>query len=118
MADLQLQDYPQARVIRLSMDHLTASNAVSVLAQVRVAGEGATALIVDLSELEFMDSTAIGELVMLTRRLREAQRPYCLAGLRPPLMALARLMRLERALAFCDSVDTALARFASPAAED
>lgn len=117
MDDLQLQDFPQARVIHLSMGELTASNAATVLARVRTAGEGAPALIVDLGELEFMDSTAIGELVVLTRRLREAGLPYCLAELRPPLMALARLMRLERVLAFCDSVDTALAGFESPAAK-
>ncbi|MBK5969432.1 MULTISPECIES: STAS domain-containing protein [Thiorhodovibrio] len=115
MDDLQRKDYPQARVIRLNMGRLTASSAAKVLARVRAAGEGAPALIVDLSEVEFMDSTAIGELVVLTRRLREAGQPYCLAELRPPLMSLARLMRLERALAFCDSVDTALASFAKPA---
>ncbi|MBK1649291.1 STAS domain-containing protein [Rhabdochromatium marinum] len=114
MDDLQLQDYPQARVIRLNLGRLTASSAAKVLTRVLTAGAGAPALIIDLSAVEFMDSTAIGELVVLTRRLREAKRPYCLAELRPPLMSLARLMRLERALAFCDSVQSALTRFEQP----
>lgn len=57
---------------------------VSKLRSALAALDGTTTpVVIDLTEVGFMDSTGLSAIIMGYRRAKELQRPYCLAGLRP-----------------------------------
>lgn len=95
---------------------------LGVVAQVDVAldqvlRDGFTLLVVDLSQLEFCDSSGLGALLRATRRLQEAGGRCLVAGARGPVQRLLSLTSMERVLALAPDVGPALAEL-HRAAED
>lgn len=66
-------------------------------------------LIVNLAEVEFLDSSAIGTLVDLTKQARDAGGDLWLTNVPSPVERVLSLLRLEQFFAICDDVETALA---------
>lgn len=66
-------------------------------------------LIVNLADVEFLDSSAIGTLVALTKQARDAGGNLWLTNVPSPVERVLSLLRLEQFFAICDDVDTALA---------
>lgn len=66
-------------------------------------------LIVNLADVEFLDSSVIGTLVALTKQARDAGGDLWLTNVPSSIERVLSLLRLEQFLAICDDVDTALA---------
>jgi anti-sigma B factor antagonist len=77
---------------------------------VRVIDDGATALVLDLADVAFMDSTGLGVLVVLHHRLRER---FVVAAVPPTVLRLLESTRFTSVLHVTDSVTTALAALRS-----
>lgn len=65
-------------------------------------------LIVNLAQVEFLDSAAIGTLVALTKRARDAGGEVWLAEVPEHILRVFTLLRLEQLFAFCANVEEAL----------
>ena len=71
----------------------------------RLIDDGATAVLLDLSDVGYLDSTALGVLVQLHRRLGAG---LVVAGARPAVQRLFEITRFTSVLRIVDSVATAL----------
>jgi anti-sigma B factor antagonist len=70
--------------------------------------EGRTGLVVDLSRTTFMDSTALGVLVVVNRRLDPGAR-MAIACARPSVMKIFELSGMDGAFAISATIEEALA---------
>ena len=90
----------------------------------QVAGEFRTALlqlieggqlrlVVDMSEVQFVDSSGLGALVSALKTLRMLKHhgDIRLANVQPPVVALLEIIRLHRVFSSFPSVDQAIASF-------
>ena len=69
-------------------------------------------VVVDLSELDLIDSSGVGAIVSLFKRLRMLGGDVKIAGVRGQPKEIFRILRLEKAFEIVGSVEDALARFA------
>ena len=83
-----------------------------------VLADGKTLVVVDLTALSFCDSTGLGALVRVNRRIREAGGSVVVAGAQGPVARLLRLMSMERVLVLADDVGDALERMRSEAGRE
>jgi anti-sigma B factor antagonist len=67
-------------------------------------------IVVDLSALNLVDSTGVGVLISLFKRIRSQEGQVYFAGLQAQPKEVFRLLRLDRSLDLFASVDDALAR--------
>ncbi|WP_214404132.1 STAS domain-containing protein [Pseudonocardia lacus] len=63
-----------------------------------LCGEGYRYVVLDLSELDFLDAAGLGVLVRADRLFREAGATLALTGLRPSQQRLLEITGLDRAL--------------------
>jgi anti-sigma B factor antagonist len=84
---------------------LTTSHALRVAVD-RVIDDGATAVVLDLSGVAFVDSTALSVLVSFHRRLGER---LVIAAAQPAVLRLLEITSFTSVLRLTDSVATALA---------
>lgn len=87
----------------------------------RVAGPasaGRMPVVLDMAEVSYMSSMAIGALLALMKQLKAADLPLLLAEVGPKLREVLKVTRIESMLPSCGSVEEALSRLrgASPAA--
>jgi len=66
-------------------------------------------VVLEMSEVPFVDSTGLGALVAIRRRLGEAG-VLAICGAQPSVMELFELARLDKIFQFYPDVDSALAR--------
>jgi anti-sigma B factor antagonist len=71
-----------------------------------------TNVVVDLSEVSFMDSTALGAVLLASRRLREANRRLALVSPVPATTKLLTMVGIDRVVPVVETRDEALARLA------
>jgi anti-sigma B factor antagonist len=76
----------------------------------RIEG-GARRLVIDFARAAYVDSSGLGVLVSLAKRVREAGGELRLCGLNEDLRVLFELTRLETLFRIVDSRDAALASF-------
>jgi anti-sigma B factor antagonist len=103
---LSVDNVGTAVVVRLGGE-LDLYNAEQVRAALAAAAESPLAVIVDLGQVEFVDSTALSVLVETRAKLKDG-----VLRLASPQLEVARALRvsgLDRHLAVHDSVDDALA---------
>ena len=67
-------------------------------------------LIIDLSRIDFMDSSGLGALVQLVKNCKESSTPFALLG-NARVVQTIKLVRLETFLNLQPSLDAALAQF-------
>lgn len=84
---------------RLDMEHAEALKQAGI----DFAAAGANRLIVDLSEVEFIDSSGLGALVGLAKRMG-GRGQVALCGLKEPALNLLRMTRMHEVFTFCNSV--------------
>ena len=70
-----------------------------------VADHGATDLVLDLSGLEFMDSTGLRMVVLADERTRAEGRKLTLVRGRPDVQRVFEITRMEERLHFVDSAE-------------
>lgn len=71
-----------------------------------------SAVAMDLSNVTFVDSSALGLIVSVFRRVQEVEGRFCLFGLSPQVMAIFELTRLHRTFDIYDDEGQALAALA------
>ena len=81
----------------------------------RLVGEGATRLVVDMSATTFIDSTTLGVLLSVVKRVRPEGGAVVLVCPDPNVKRIFEITLLDRVFAIVDTRDEALAEFASSA---
>lgn len=74
----------------------------------RFVDEGPSNLILDLSGIDFVDSSGLGAMVQLVKKAKEAQGTVQVIA-NPRVMQTVKLVRLEKFLSIRSSVDEAIA---------
>ena len=72
-------------------------------------GDGTLPLVIDLSRIDFIDSSGLGALVQLAKQCNEAVRQFLLVG-NARVVQTVKLVRLEDFLHLQPDLDTALGR--------
>lgn|SRR5512138_616159 len=75
----------------------------------RIANEQTGSVVLDLSDLEYMDSTTLGVLVGALHRLKSENRDLVLVNPRGRILSLLRVAKLDSLFAIYDSVPEAIA---------
>jgi anti-sigma B factor antagonist len=75
---------------------------------VKIGDSGTKKVVVDLQGLTLIDSSGVGVLISLFKRLRAAGGQVCFAGVQAQPKEVFRLLRLDRSLDLCATVDEAL----------
>jgi len=78
----------------------------------RIARERRGALVLDLSGLEYMDSTGVGVLIGALKRFQEGKREIFLAAPQRRILAGLRVTHLDSLFRIYESLDLALAALA------
>lgn len=78
----------------------------------RIARDRKGALVLDLSALDYMDSTGVGVLVGALKRFQASQRPILLAAPQRRILAGLRVTHLDTLFRIFDTLDQALAALA------
>jgi anti-sigma B factor antagonist len=73
----------------------------------RVLDTGTRNVVVDLAGVGFMDSTALGTLVVMFKMVREGGGRLCLAAVRQPVRRLLAVTSVDRAIDVYDTVQAA-----------
>jgi anti-sigma B factor antagonist len=74
-----------------------------------IAAERAAYLLIDLSAVEFIDSSGLGGLVSVFKTVRDHDGTLALINVNGPVRAALELTRLDRVFEICDSRQSALA---------
>lgn len=111
---VHLEQTGKTMLARIAVKRLTADVAHPAFEEVFQSVGGTERLVVDLREIDFMDSTAIGELVILGKKLRANGTAYVIAGLKPHLMSLVKMMRLDKLMTFTENADSAIPMSENP----
>lgn len=111
--EYSVSQHGDATVVRIGgrLDVRTAGDVRQRL--VALVEQGAARVVLDLSPLEWIDSSGVGALVTLYKRTRTAGGDAKVAGLQGQPREIFRLLRLEAALECLDSVHDAAAKLAA-----
>ena len=74
--------------------------------------DGRTDLVIDLGNLEFVDSAGLGVLVGIYKRVKQRGRRVAVARAQPYVARVMRIIKLDRVFESFDDVASALAEFA------
>lgn len=92
-------------VISFNITNLDASNADAFRKQVRPILEKSKRIAIDMSSLQFVDSSGLGALLSCLRFCNEQDGNLVLFGLQRAVTALFELMRMHRVFDLFDSID-------------
>jgi anti-sigma B factor antagonist len=73
-----------------------------------VVGQAPEKIVVDLSQVRYMDSSGVGTIVEAKRRADSNGATILLAGLQPRVRSVFEITQLDKFFTICDSVDDAL----------
>ena len=93
----QLDAYSEKQFMEYVVDVMKASNLPTVI---------------DLSKIDFLDSSGLGALVQLAKQCNHAKRAFCLVG-NSRVMQTVRLVRLEEFLHLAQDLPSALSNLAA-----
>lgn len=71
--------------------------------------DGHRRMVVDLAAVDFIDSSGLGVLVGLLKKIRAEDGELRIAGVSPSLMSIFELTQVDRVFAMYDTADAALA---------
>jgi len=104
---IEFEQGGQIIVVRVRTQRLDAATAPSLKTKVgQKLDQGARNIVMDLSEVELLDSTGLGSLLSILKRIPPDGR-FVLSGCGPSVMELMKLTRLDRVLQFYPDTDTA-----------
>jgi len=100
-------------VVRGSLD---AKSAAELKPEVIALGDsGAKKVLVDLDGLTLIDSSGVGVLISLFKRVRSGGGQVCFAGVKAQPKEVFRLLRLDRSLDICATVEDAMKKLGATA---
>ncbi len=98
-----------AQIVTVNTDRIDAAMAIKFKEDMREqTGTGADRVILDLSHVDFIDSSGLGAIVAAMKQLGESRR-LDLAGLTPTVDKVFRLTRMDTVFQLYPSLDDALA---------
>ena len=108
---LSVDDHETMRIVSVDSKRLDAANAVTFRDELLIqATDGKdTELVVDLGQVEFVDSSGLGALVSALKNIRQ-ERPIALCGLQKPVANLMKLTRMDRMFTIYDNAEAAVAQ--------
>jgi anti-sigma B factor antagonist len=107
--NIDFKDAGPVLVARIADKRIDASAGPDLKAKVGARIEqGAQKLVLDLTDVEFVDSTGLGAILAVVKRV-PASGSVVLCGCRPTLVDLMRLTRLDRVFKIYGSQDEATA---------
>lgn len=97
-------------VLKLAAPRLTAQNAPAFREKTsQIVAEGQTRIILDLSQVEFVDSTGLGAIVGLFKQIGN-RGDLAICGLNGPVLQMFKLTRMDRVFRiFADPAEAAAA---------
>ncbi len=99
-------------VLRFESGEVLDSDVASdVKAQVFRRLNGRTDLVIDLGNLEFVDSAGLGVLVGIYRRVKKCGRRVAVAGAQPYVSRVMKIIKLDQVFESYPDVPSALAEF-------
>lgn len=102
-------------VVRPGVDRLTASNAKVFKDEMsEVIGNGATQIVVDFAEVAFLDSSGLGALVGVLKKIGH-RGDLVVSGLGADAAQMFKICRMERVFTVYSDVETALRKIAESA---
>lgn len=107
MNQLEMQPTSQTAVVSIAgrFDAHQVPHVQKMLAS--ACADGAHTIIVDLSQVNFVDSSALATLVQAMKRCREQDGELILCGVRQPVRIIFELTRLDKAFRIFNSLEDA-----------
>lgn len=106
--EIKSEQQGKALVVMVQERRLEAANATYFKsALVDFMNGGATRIILDLSKVEFIDSSGLGSIVSILKTLGD-EGELILCGINKPVMSLFRLTRLDRIFRIFPTADEAV----------
>ena len=99
-------------ILKVTSKFIVASNCTEMRATFHSSMEDQKNVIIDLSKLDFVDSSGLGVLLSCLRHANDASQRLALVGLADSVAALFELVRMHRLFKIYDTVDDALSAFA------
>ena len=108
MADFEQSEHGGVTrlVVRGNLDAKSASELKPEV--VKIGDSNAKKVLVDLDGLTLIDSSGVGVLISLFKRVRSGGGQVCFAGVKAQPKEVFRLLRLDRSLDICATVEDAL----------
>ena len=109
---MESRDVGAVRVVRLSgaLDAMASGDVRKQLSE--LVRDGSLRLVVDLAEVDRIDSTGLGALVTTLKAARDRGGELVLAALTPPVRTVVELTRLHRVFDIYDDAEAAAAELA------
>ena len=108
MAEAAVEAVGNVSVLTVPGTFLDASNAPALKQRVAGIVERASRLVLDLSHVEFVDSSGYGAILTCLRQVNSVGGKLAVCGVTPPVHALFELVRMDRILDVYDSRDAAI----------
>jgi anti-sigma B factor antagonist len=109
--ELQAEQVEDVAVVRVGAEYLDASNSKEFRDRLGGALKGAAKAVLDLTPVQFMDSSGCGALLACLKQLRQSGGEMKVCGLSRPVRAFFDMVRMERILGVHPNRDEALQAF-------
>ena len=96
-------------IVTVPGQHLDVGNSKSFRKALQPVLEENTTVLLDLSEVDFIDSSGLGSLLSCLRTMNAKDGDLRLFGMRKPVQAMFELVRMHRLFAIYDTEDEACA---------
>lgn len=105
--NLESQDIGNGRLVRVMEDRIDAAVAISFKDRMKDAiGSGTHRVVLDLSQVSFLDSSGLGAVVAIMKHMGQGRRLE-LAGMQPAVDKVFRLTRMEKVFTLHQTVGDA-----------
>ena len=109
---LTTENIGDVALVSIHSDHLDASVTDELKRDMGPTLDGHTKVVLDMSELRFVDSAGIGAILSCLRRLSAKDGDLKLCGVTKPVRASFEIARMHRIIDILDTRDEALTAFA------
>jgi len=107
-----LENYGSIVFLKLKNSNVDGQVAAQFKAKILIIAQpDIEALIIDLSDVEAIDSSGLGALLLAHRQLKDYGIPIILVGVRDFVKSLMSITRIDELFEYYDSLDEALATF-------
>jgi anti-sigma B factor antagonist len=116
--NITLENLNGTSILRLHEERLDAHNSQEFKEKLLRLPEGGGAVVVDLSEVRFVDSSGLGVLLSGHKNARLRDGRFALVGVQARVQSMFELTRLHRVFEIHSTVDDALANLAGEASNE
>lgn len=111
--NIKLKNISMINVLKPICKHIVASNAADFKSSVWTSLDLSKAYIINLKDVELMDSAGLGVLISCLRKVEEADGKLVLLGLKPSVQTLFEVVRLNQVFEIYENTEEAMLAFAA-----